>query len=96
MSKFKLNDPRRKTNDVLPRTDRFCPADPDEALLAFGETGDKTFPNYFVPTDHLPGSMEKIEVMRIRAERGLPLWHPHDRVTYESLGNTKVPKRLLK
>ena len=33
----------------------------------------------FEPTDKFPGSHEKIDVLRSRADAGLPLWHPLDR-----------------
>lgn len=33
----------------------------------------------------LPGSREKIGVLAERAERGLPLWHGADRLTYEEV-----------
>ena len=32
----------------------------------------------FTPTDAYPGCSEKVEVLRERAERGLPLWHRDD------------------
>jgi hypothetical protein len=34
-------------------------------------------------TDAVPGSMQKLEVLAERLERGLPLWHPADRISYE-------------
>lgn len=36
-------------------------------------------------TPALPGTDEKISVLAARAERGLPLWHGRDRLTYEDL-----------
>jgi hypothetical protein len=39
----------------------------------------------FDETDALPGSDEKLAVMARRLERGLPLWHPHDRRDREGL-----------
>lgn len=30
------------------------------------------------PTQHLPGTVEKIEVMRRRAEQGFRIWHSRD------------------
>jgi hypothetical protein len=32
----------------------------------------------FVPTEAFGGSIEKIEILRSRLEKGLPLWHPND------------------
>ena len=33
-------------------------------------------------TAALPGSREKLDVLADRLERGEPLWHPSDRITY--------------
>ena len=46
--------------------------------------------NEFDPTEALPGSQEKIDVLAERARLGLPLWHHRDRVDCEGL----VPERL--
>lgn len=40
-------------------------------------------PIRFLPTNHLPGSTEKMKVMRSRVEAGLPLFHPDDRTIKE-------------
>jgi hypothetical protein len=37
----------------------------------------------FQATTALPGSDEKLEVLARRVERGLPLWHPEDRRTFD-------------
>lgn len=42
-------------------------------------------PRQFDCTYALPGSAEKVEVMALRAERGLPLWHLEDRLTFDGL-----------
>lgn len=34
-------------------------------------------------TAALPGTAEKLDVLKDRAARGEPLWHPGDRLTYE-------------
>tara|TARA_B100001123_G_scaffold450869_1_gene624593 strand:+ start:9443 stop:9646 length:204 start_codon:yes stop_codon:yes gene_type:complete len=34
------------------------------------------------PTDALPGTDEKLTILAERVRRGLPLWHPSDRITY--------------
>lgn len=39
----------------------------------------------FVPTDLPPGSVEKIELMRLRHDKGLPVFHKNDRVDCEGL-----------
>ena len=35
-------------------------------------------------TEALPGTNEKLSILANRVERGLPLWHPEDRVTYDA------------
>ncbi len=37
------------------------------------------------PTQHLPGTPEKVEVLRQRVERGYHLWHPKDRTEIDSM-----------
>lgn len=39
----------------------------------------------YQPTQAIPGSAEKLEVLRLRAEHGFPLWHSGDRVRYDNL-----------
>jgi len=34
-------------------------------------------------TKALPGTDEKLEILATRVRRGLPLWHPSDRRTYD-------------
>lgn len=36
----------------------------------------------FSPTEALPGSERKLQVLSERLRLGLPLWHPHDRRHY--------------
>ena len=36
----------------------------------------------FFPTAALPGSDEKVEVLKRRVNRGLPLWHDQDRRSF--------------
>jgi hypothetical protein len=36
----------------------------------------------FDSTYALPGTGEKLEILAVRVRKGLPLWHPNDRVTY--------------
>lgn len=38
---------------------------------------------FYEATRALPGTDEKLEVMARRVRQGLPLWHPHDRRTYD-------------
>ena len=39
----------------------------------------------FERTAALPGSDEKLQALIDRIERGLPLWHPKDRRTYDDI-----------
>lgn len=39
----------------------------------------------FCPTDAPAGSMQKVQVLTERVRKGLPLWHPEDRVSYRGL-----------
>lgn len=34
-------------------------------------------------TAAMPGTEEKISILAYRAQRGLPLWHSHDRRSYD-------------
>ncbi|MBX3415283.1 MAG: hypothetical protein KF708_21540 [Pirellulales bacterium] len=34
----------------------------------------------YAPTQAIPGSVQKVMVLAERLERGLPLWHPADRI----------------
>ena len=38
-------------------------------------------------TAALPGTAEKLDVLAERAKKGLPLWHPRDRLSYEEKDN---------
>ncbi|HWB12416.1 MAG TPA: hypothetical protein VG826_24540 [Pirellulales bacterium] len=46
----------------------------------------------FDPTEALPGSQEKIDVLAERARRGLPLWHRADRLDCEGLASERLPR----
>lgn len=35
------------------------------------------------PTEALPGTQEKLNILAARVQQGLPLWHPADRRTYD-------------
>ena len=65
-----------------------------EAILKYGhdedfcpESGDD-----FEPTDAPAGSDEKINALRRRVERGLPLWHTEDRCDYSGLTGAVRPR----
>ena len=59
----------------------------------------------FIATDAPPGSPEKLEVLRLRVERGFPLWHDADRNDFhgiveiatrsESLRQTRIREKQL-
>lgn len=34
----------------------------------------------YAPTEAIPGSEQKVSVLAERLQRGLPLWHPEDRI----------------
>ncbi|HMO15081.1 MAG TPA: hypothetical protein PKD64_13275 [Pirellulaceae bacterium] len=36
----------------------------------------------FAATSALPGSVEKLDILAERIEKGLPLWHSQDRLDY--------------
>ncbi len=40
----------------------------------------------YASTRALPGTGDKLQVMAERVRRGLPLWHPEDRRTYDESG----------
>jgi len=69
----------KKPPHQLPGPEVFLPEDEETAILVFGDPDPS---NYFAPTDALPGSQEKVEILRKRAEQGMPLWHPSDRVDF--------------
>ena len=65
-----------------------------EAILKYGhdedfkpEAGDT-----FVSTDAPAGSNDKIEALRRRVERGMPLWHEEDREDYTGLTGAVRPR----
>ena len=47
----------------------------------------------FEPTNQLPGSEGKIEELRERLNKGLPLWHPDDATYVGITGGDHVPMR---
>ncbi len=65
-----------------------------EAILKYGHDEDfaPLASNDFRPTDAPAGSPEKIEVLRMRVELGLPLWHERDRVDYTGLTGAVRPR----
>lgn len=46
------------------------------------EPTDKTSGD-FESTNALPGTSEKLDILAARLEKGLPLWHPSDRRTFD-------------
>ena len=41
----------------------------------------------YQPTQAMPGTSEKLNVLSERVRRGLPLWHPADRITYDEMND---------
>lgn len=39
--------------------------------------------NQYSATRAMPGTREKLDMLAERAEKGLPLWHDEDRLTYD-------------
>lgn len=37
----------------------------------------------YTPTSAMPGTGEKLDVLAERVQRGLPLWHNHDRRSFD-------------
>ena len=44
-------------------------------------------------TKAMPGSVEKLDVLADRLRMGLPLWHPRDRINYETVDYEKRAER---
>jgi len=47
----------------------------------------------FHPTEAPAGSIEKLSVLAERVQKGLPLWHPHDRCDYSGLTGAIRPRQ---
>jgi hypothetical protein len=41
-------------------------------------------------TGAMPGTVEKLDVLAERLRRGLPLWHPRDRMSYDDEGDSNL------
>lgn len=67
--------------------------DPKDALLLWGPQADSELPNYIQPTAAVPGSIEKIKILRQRADINAPLFHPEDR---SDLAGVKEPVFIFK
>jgi hypothetical protein len=65
-----------------------------EAILETGHDEDfiPVVTDEFCPTDAPAGSPAKLEVLAERIRKGLPLWHPEDRVDYTGLTGTVRPR----
>lgn len=59
--------------------------DPKDALLLWGKPIEGELANFVQPTGAIPGSFEKIKILRERAEINAPLFHPEDRFDYGGL-----------
>lgn len=65
-----------------------------EAILKYGHDEDfaPAKSDEFSPTDAPAGSQDKIDVLRRRVERGMPLWHDEDRCDYSDLVGAVRPR----
>ncbi len=65
-----------------------------EAILECGHDEDfvPAETNEFMATDAPAGSKVKIEILAERIRRGMPLWHPEDRVDYSGLTGAVRPR----
>ena len=65
-----------------------------EAILKYGHDEDfaPEISEEFEPTDAPAGSAEKIEALRERVVRGMPLWHDSDRMDYSGLTGAVRPR----
>lgn len=77
---------KRAYNERTPGKHVFQEGDQEGTVfeaLAFGQ-GEAYEPSNesFEPTDAIPGSIAKVDVMRSRLDRGLPVHHPNDRRYY--------------
>ena len=62
-------------------------ADRFEYILRYGDHPHKPEDvNMFLATDAIPGSREKIEIMRRRHSLGQPIFHEKDRTDYNGAG----------
>ncbi|HVX12639.1 MAG TPA: hypothetical protein VHC22_15775 [Pirellulales bacterium] len=53
---------------------------------------DDSSTNHFHPTEALPGSREKLDVLAERLRLGQPLWHNADRLDCENLPSDRLPR----
>ena len=61
-----------------------------DAILETGhdENFVPTITEEFCPTDAPAGSSAKVEVLSERIRKGLPLWHPEDRVSFNTAASS--------
>jgi hypothetical protein len=52
--------------------------------------------NRYAATEAMPGSDEKLKILAERLERGLPLWHPRDRMEYDTPDSDPVTSGVLR
>ncbi len=65
-----------------------------DAILKYGHDEDfaPAESDEFEPTDAPAGSEDKIETLRRRIEKGVPLWHDSDRQDYSDLVGAVRPR----
>lgn len=65
-----------RNQDYLPEAERFAAQSKEDAFLIFGSDDPLV---YQEATGSLPGSLERIEIYRKRAELRQPIFNPYDR-----------------
>lgn len=88
-----LIDPPRDSEDAIPELRRRFRNVIDAILSDYDDEDFVAVPGEgFEPTEAPAGSPEKIAVLRLRAERGFPLWHDDDRRDYRDLCGAIPPR----
>lgn len=66
-----------------------------DAILECGHDEDFTpsATDEFFATEAPAGSSEKLDILAMRVQRGLPLWHPEDRRDYSGLTGAVRPRQ---
>ena len=76
---------RAETIDDLPRERKYHNVFDEIMEMGHDEDFVPSVTDEFCPTDAPAGSAAKVQVLAERVRKGLPLWHPEDRVSYIGL-----------